>query len=181
MSKEQIISEELIKKFEKNIRVNSWIMSENTEENLDWKEKDESLSLKIIDLFSFYDDKLYFCGSRFSISDKNGNEVKPHYEIDIQIGDIKKEELSSDLYIKYLTKINGEELKGNIKVTVSFYASIDERIMLAKIIFEEYCKLLNEYYPEIDTEYFGENREGKYVPYIFLKKELGISLNKEFK
>lgn len=53
--------------------------------------------------------------------------------------------------------------------------------MLAKIIFEEYCKLLNEYYPEIDTEYFGENREGKYVPYIFLKKELGISLNKEFK
>lgn len=46
MSKEQIISEELIKKFEKNIRVNSWIMSENTEENLDWKEKDESLSLK---------------------------------------------------------------------------------------------------------------------------------------
>ena len=162
---ETTASEKIYKVLGKKLAVHSWVMSEITEENPDWHEKDEKLSLQLVGLFLELTSRMNKNNVRFMIADRSGEETEPHYAIDIQLGDndFKKTE-STNFFVEYLSKIEGEDHSGDMKATANFDGTKEEHAILIKTLFEAYCRLLEQYYPEFDTSFKNDNN-GEYVDY----------------
>ncbi len=151
------ISEKISRIFGKPIIVHLWVMSENTPDTPDWQERDEELSLCLIQLFLDLTRRKNLEDASFSIGDRIDDETKPHYAVGVQIGDKPINQLpSKKKFTRYSAIDSGHEHLGDIETIVSFFGTDEEHDDLAQVLFDQYCVLLDKYYPEYKTTYFDK-------------------------
>ena len=145
--------------------VYSWVMSENTELNPDWHEKDEQISLQLVKYCLDLATRTYIGGFRIVITDRSASEGEPHYAIDIQLGasNIDDQPLTP-IYIEYLAKEEGNKHLGYIEAMVNFSGTVEEHKAFANFLFAEYWRLLDKYYPNFYTSYFIKTNDQEYSP-----------------